>query len=41
MNLKGHRTAGGLRASLYNAQPMEGVTALVNFMKDFEVKHHV
>ncbi len=41
MNLKGHRIAGGLRASLYNAQPMEGVTALVEFMKDFEVKHHV
>ena len=41
MNLKGHRSAGGLRASLYNAQPMEGVLALAAFMKDFEVKHHV
>lgn len=41
MNLKGHRVAGGMRASLYNAQPMEGVKALVEFMKDFEVKHHV
>ena len=40
MNLKGHRTAGGLRASLYNAQPMEGVAALAEFMKDFEVKNH-
>ena len=40
MNLKGHRVMGGLRASLYNAQPMEGVKALVEFMKDFEVKHH-
>lgn len=41
MNLKGHRVAGGIRASLYNAQPMEGVQALVDYMKDFEVKHHV
>ncbi len=41
MNLKGHRVAGGMRASLYNAQPMEGVKALVEYMKDFEVKHHV
>lgn len=40
MNLKGHRSVGGIRASLYNAQPMEGVKALVDFMKDFEVKHH-
>ncbi len=40
MNLKGHRSVGGIRASLYNAQPMEGVKALVEFMKDFEVKHH-
>ncbi|HOO79031.1 MAG TPA: 3-phosphoserine/phosphohydroxythreonine transaminase [Lachnospiraceae bacterium] len=35
-NLKGHRTAGGMRASIYNAMPMEGVTALVDFMKKFE-----
>ena len=41
MNLKGHRSTGGLRASLYNAQPMEGVQALAEFMKEFEVKHHV
>ena len=41
MNLKGHRSVGGLRASIYNAQPMEGVKALAAFMKDFEVKHHV
>jgi len=41
LNLKGHRSVGGLRASLYNAQPMEGVLALAEFMKDFEVKHHV
>ncbi len=41
MNLKGHRSVGGLRASLYNAQPMEGVKALAEFMKKFEVEHHV
>jgi len=36
VNLKGHRTAGGMRASIYNPMPMEGVTALVEFMKQFE-----
>ena len=41
MNLKGHRSVGGIRASLYNAQPMEGVKALAEYMKEFEVKHHV
>lgn len=35
-NLKGHRTVGGMRASIYNAMPVEGVEALVNFMKNFE-----
>lgn len=35
-NLKGHRTVGGMRASIYNAMPMEGVEALVTFMKKFE-----
>lgn len=35
-NLKGHRSVGGMRASLYNAMPPEGVTALVDFMKEFE-----
>ena len=40
-NLKGHKVAGGMRASLYNAMPMEGVDALVDYMKEFEVKHHV
>ncbi len=40
MNLKGHRSVGGIRASLYNAQPMEGVKALADYMKEFEVKHH-
>lgn len=35
-NLKGHRTVGGMRASIYNAMPMEGVETLVEFMKKFE-----
>ena len=35
-NLKGHRTVGGMRASIYNAMPYEGVVALVEFMKKFE-----
>lgn len=39
VNLKGHKIAGGIRASLYNAMPMEGVDALVAFMKEFELKH--
>lgn len=41
INLKGHKAAGGMRASLYNAMPMEGVQALLEHMKDFEVKHSV
>ena len=41
LNLKGHRMTGGMRASLYNAMPMEGVDALVEYMKEFEAKHHV
>ena len=36
VNLKGHRTVGGMRASIYNAMPVEGVQALVEFMKNFE-----
>ena len=36
MNLKGHRVVGGMRASIYNAMPIEGVCALVAFMRDFE-----
>ena len=36
VNLKGHRSVGGMRASIYNAMPIEGVKALVEFMKDFE-----
>jgi phosphoserine aminotransferase len=39
VNLKGHRIVGGMRASIYNAMPMEGVKALVDFMKDFEAAH--
>ncbi len=38
-NLKGHRTVGGMRASIYNAMPMAGVEKLVAFMKDFEAKN--
>ena len=38
-NLKGHRTVGGMRASIYNAMPAEGVGKLVEFMADFEKKH--
>jgi phosphoserine aminotransferase len=39
VNLKGHRLVGGIRASIYNAMPIEGVRALVDFMKDFETEH--
>ena len=38
-SLKGHRAVGGMRASLYNAMSLEGVQALVSFMKDFEEKY--
>ena len=38
-NLKGHRTVGGMRASIYNAMPKAGVEKLVEFMSDFEKKH--
>ncbi len=37
VNLKGHRSVGGMRASIYNAMPVEGVEKLVAFMKDYEV----
>ena len=37
--LKGHRLVGGLRASIYNAMPVEGIHALINFMQDFEKKY--
>lgn len=38
-NLKGHRTVGGMRASIYNAMPIEGVEKLVAFMKEFETRN--
>ena len=41
LNVKGHRLTGGMRASLYNAMPIEGAAALAQYMKDFEVAHHV
>ncbi|MCR4849945.1 MAG: 3-phosphoserine/phosphohydroxythreonine transaminase [Lachnospiraceae bacterium] len=41
VNLKGHRSVGGMRASIYNAMPIEGVQKLVEFMKEFEEKNHV
>jgi phosphoserine aminotransferase len=37
--LKGHRSVGGMRASIYNAMPLEGVQALIGYMKEFERKH--
>ena len=40
-NVKGHRSVGGMRASIYNAMPVEGVEKLVSVMKEFEVSHHV
>jgi phosphoserine aminotransferase len=39
VNLKGHRTVGGMRASIYNAMPEAGVDALIDFMKEFETRH--
>ncbi|MCQ2498433.1 MAG: 3-phosphoserine/phosphohydroxythreonine transaminase [Lachnospiraceae bacterium] len=39
VNLKGHRSVGGMRASIYNAMPIEGVEKLVEFMKAFEAKN--
>ena len=38
-NLKGHRSVGGMRASIYNAMPYEGVAALVEFMKKFAAEN--
>ena len=39
LNLAGHRSVGGMRASIYNAVPLEGVQALVSFMQDFAKQH--
>jgi phosphoserine aminotransferase len=39
LQLKGHRSVGGMRASIYNAMPLEGVQALVSYMQEFEASH--
>ena len=39
LQLKGHKSVGGMRASIYNAMPLEGVQALVSYLKDFERQH--
>ena len=39
LGLKGHKSVGGMRASIYNAMPLDGVRALVHFMNDFAAKH--
>jgi phosphoserine aminotransferase len=39
VQLKGHRSVGGMRASIYNAMPLEGVQRLVQYMKEFEARH--
>jgi phosphoserine aminotransferase len=39
VQLKGHRSVGGMRASIYNAMPIEGVRTLVDYMREFEKKH--
>ncbi|ANX00505.1 3-phosphoserine/phosphohydroxythreonine aminotransferase [Thermoclostridium stercorarium subsp. leptospartum DSM 9219] len=41
VNLKGHRSVGGMRASIYNAMPVEGVKKLVEFMKEFETRNKI
>jgi len=40
IQLKGHRSVGGIRASMYNAMTVEEVTVVVNFMKEFQKQHH-
>ena len=39
LELKGHRSVGGMRASIYNAMPVEGVKALISFMREFQTKN--
>jgi len=39
VQLKGHRSVGGMRASIYNAMPIEGVQALADYMREFEKQH--
>ena len=40
IQLKGHRSVGGMRASIYNAMPLDGVRALVEYMREFEVERY-
>ncbi|CPN35807.1 phosphoserine aminotransferase [Bordetella pertussis] len=39
MQLKGHKSVGGMRASIYNAMPLAGVQALIDYLKEFERRH--
>ena len=39
IQLKGHRSVGGMRASIYNAMPLEGVRRLTGYMREFEKRH--
>jgi phosphoserine aminotransferase len=39
LQLKGHKSVGGMRASLYNAMPLEGVQELVSYMREFAARH--
>jgi phosphoserine aminotransferase len=39
LQLKGHKSVGGMRASIYNAMPLEGVQTLVQYMREFERSH--
>lgn len=39
INIKGHKSVGGMRASIYNSMPVEGVQALVHYMKNFAQQH--
>jgi phosphoserine aminotransferase len=39
VQLKGHRSVGGMRASIYNAMPIEGVQCLIDYMREFQRKH--
>jgi phosphoserine aminotransferase len=39
LQLKGHRSVGGMRASIYNAMPIEGVQTLVDYLQEFEKRH--
>jgi phosphoserine aminotransferase len=39
LQLKGHKSVGGMRASIYNAMPLQGVQALVSYMREFATRH--